>query len=148
MSCCKDVEVKILSISEDFIMPKKATDGSACYDLYSVENIDVAIGEVEAISLGFCMEIPKGYEFQIRCRSGIGKRGIIVSNGIGTIDSDYRGEVKVLLLNLSKDVFRINKGDRIAQGVINKLPLSNLILVDELTDTNRGSGGFGSTGIN
>ena len=147
MSCCKDVEVKILPISDDFILPQKATKGSACYDLYSIENMDIAIGEVKAISLGFCMEIPEGYEFQIRNRSGIGKRGIIVSNGIGTIDSDYRGEVKVLLLNLSNDVFRVNKGDRISQGVLNKLPSTNLVIVDKLTDTNRGSGGFGSTGI-
>jgi dUTP pyrophosphatase len=94
------------------------------------------------------MEIPIGYEAQVRARSGLAiKHGISLVNGIGTIDSDYRGEIKVILVNLSKDKFTINPGDRIAQVVFQKIEKAELIEVKEINDTERGSGGFGHTGI-
>ena len=105
-------------------------------------------GQIALIPTGFTTAIPEGYEAQIRPRSGLAiKHGITVVNSPGTIDSDYRGEVKVALINISKEPYVIFRGDRIAQMVISKVETVAVIEVDELDDTERGDGGFGSTGV-
>ena len=111
-------------------------------DMISIAPMNTAI-----IPTGLTMEIPAGYEVQIRPRSGLAiKKNITVLNTPGTIDADYRGEVKIILTNFGKEPFEIHNGDRIAQMVINKLPQCYLSEVDELNSTQRGAGGFGSTG--
>lgn len=101
-----------------------------------------------ALGTGLAVEVPPGYELQVRPRSGLASQGLIVLNSPGTIDSDYRGEIKVLLHNLNAEhVFRFNNGDRIAQMVLVKLPRVHIEEVSELSDTNRDTGGFGSTGL-
>lgn len=104
-------------------------------------------GETKLFNLGFRVEIPTGYELQIRSRSGMAKKGIFVINSPGTIDSDYRGPVMVLLHNSGDKRFGINHGDRVGQLVLKRAPQANFVLVDILSETERGSGGFGSTGV-
>jgi len=131
-------------------IPKYQTEGSAGFDLTACidNNRIICAGDTEIIPTGFIFEIPNGYEMQIRPRSGLAaKFGITVLNSPGTIDSDYRGEVKVILTNLSNCYFEIKNGDRIAQGVICPVIQAELIEVDELTKTEREQGGFGSTGV-
>jgi len=131
-------------------IPKYQTEGSAGFDLTACidNNRIISAGDTEIIPTGFIFEIPNGYEMQIRPRSGLAaKFGITVLNSPGTIDSDYRGEVKVILTNLSNCYFEIKNGDRIAQGVICPVIQAELIETDELTKTEREQGGFGSTGV-
>lgn len=142
------MKVEIINKSE-FQLPKYKTDGSAGLDLQA--NIDAPIElkplDRALIPTGLFISIPDGYEAQIRGRSGLAlNHGITLANGIGTIDSDYRGEIKVILINLGKESYTINKGDRIAQMVFIKYEKANLILVDELDKTSRGEGGFGHSG--
>jgi dUTP pyrophosphatase len=126
----------------------QATTGSAGYDLISDVNTSLLPSEVFVVPTGTYLEIPKGFEGQIRPRSSLGKNGIIIPNAPGTIDSDYRGEIKVLLLNLGADRYIIKKGDRIAQIIFTRV--SSAIVTHstnvELSPTNRGAGGFGSSG--
>jgi dUTP pyrophosphatase len=131
-------------------LPKYQTELSAGMDL--IANLDHPVilkpMERQLIPTGLFIELPKGYEAQIRPRSGLAyKHGITVLNSPGTIDADYRGEIKVLLINLSDKNFVINDGERIAQMVIAKHELVTWKIVDKLTDTTRGEGGFGSTGV-
>ena len=125
-------------------LPEYATQGAAGFDLCTLEEVRMVPGLVEKVRTGLCMEVPVGYELQIRPRSGMAKRGIIVANSPGTIDSDYRGEICILL---KSDVgVDIPAGTRIAQGVLQKVPKAEFVIVDELSTTERGDGGFGSTG--
>jgi dUTP pyrophosphatase len=144
------IRVGFKHLSPNCKMPTYATAGSACFDLYASETVILYDGRVAPVSLGFAIEIPDGYEMQIRSRSGMAKNGIIIANGIGTIDSDYRGEVKVLLLKLTLSeattCVRINVGDRIAQGIICQVLRTEFEEAIELGETLRGEGGFGSTG--
>ena len=120
-------------------------------DLYAAneEPITLAPLERKLVPLGFTMELPTGYEAQIRPRSGMAiKRGITLSNCVGTVDEDYRGEVCVGLVNLSREDYTINAGDRIAQMVVAPVTKAVIIEADELAETLRGEGGFGSTGYN
>lgn len=142
------MKVKIINKSQ-FELPKYKTDGAAGLDLQA--NIDEKIIlkplERELIGSGLYISIPKGYEGQIRGRSGLAlKHGITLANGIGTIDSDYRGEIKVILVNLSKEDYIINKGDRIAQIVFMKYENVDMIEVEELDKTLRNEKGFGHSG--
>ena len=115
---------------------------------YIDEPICLEPGDRKLIPTGLFMEFEPGYEIQLRARSGLAiKHGIGLVNGVGTIDSDYRGEIKVALINLGGEAFVINNGDRIAQMVISPVVQAEIIPSDELTDTERGKGGFGSTGI-
>jgi dUTP pyrophosphatase len=145
-----DVIVKIKKYDEtkiDYFNLRYATEGSAGMDIYSIEETSLEPGEYKAISTNIAVELPEGYEIQVRPRSGLAiKNGISVINSPGTVDSDYRGEIKVLLINHSKEVFNIKPGDRIAQLVVCKYEKAKLIQVQELSDTKRGEGGFGSTG--
>ncbi|WP_288410039.1 dUTP diphosphatase [uncultured Sphingomonas sp.] len=128
-------------------LPAYATAGAAGMDVVAAETVDLAPGARRAIATGFAMAIPEGYEVQVRPRSGLAlKHGITCLNTPGTIDSDYRGEVKVILANLGHEVFRVVRGERIAQLVPAEVTRASLYEVDVLDDTERGVGGFGSTG--
>lgn len=127
--------------------PVKQTEGSSGYDVVSEISYAIKPGETALIPLGFSVEVPKGYEVQVRNRSGQARKGIIVANGVGTIDSDYRGTVGMLLFNSTSETYEISKGDRVGQIVFAKLPEVTIIeIAEELSQTVRGSGGYGSTG--
>jgi dUTP pyrophosphatase len=129
-------------------MPAYATAGAAGMDICAAENLTLRAGKRHAVATGFAFAIPDGYEVQVRPRSGLAlKHGITCLNTPGTIDSDYRGEVKVILANLGDEDFVINTGDRIAQIVVAPVTQGILVEVDALDDTERGAGGFGSTGV-
>ena len=141
-----DVKIKLENGCENFC-PKKAHPDDAGYDLCS--RIDAVLEPLSgmAIPVGFVMELPSGYEAQIRPRSGLAaKHHITVTNSPGTVDANFRGEVKAILYNLGREPFTIKRGDRIAQMVISELPEVELIEATELSETDRGSGGFGSSG--
>jgi dUTP pyrophosphatase len=132
----------------DLPLPAYATDGAAGMDVVSAEDLILAPGARHAVAAGFAMAIPHGYEVQVRPRSGLAlKHGITCLNTPGTIDSDYRGEVKVILANLGSEPFPIKRGDRIAQLVPAPVQRAVLTEVDSLDATERGVGGFGSTGV-
>lgn len=142
------MKIKVKSLSG--VLPSYETPGSAGMDIraYIDEPIILEPGKRTLVPTGLFMEIPSGYEVQIRARSGLAvKYGIGLVNGIGTIDSDYRGEIKVALINWGEEPFVINNGDRIAQMVVCKYETADLEVADELSDTERGAGGFGHTGI-
>jgi len=142
------IELKLKKLSPLALIPQYQTSQSAGFDLHSIEDIVLLPGERKLISTGLSFEIPQGYEIQIRPRSGLAyKHGISVLNSPGTIDSDYRGEIKVLLINYSDEEFEIKLGDRIAQAIIQKVIQAQFIEVDSLNNTERGDGGFGSTGV-
>ena len=143
-------EILIKRLSKDVSLPKYETEGSSGLDLAA--NIDKQIkispGKSQIIPTGLAVAIPKNFEIQIRPRSGLAaKSQISVLNTPGTIDADYRGELKVILINLSDKVFVVEKGLRIAQMVLSPVIKAKLKEVTELDNTDRGSGGFGSTGI-
>lgn len=145
---------KVLSIAKihpDAVIPSYGEHGeeNSGFDFVSVENRKMVPGERAIISTGLKMEIPTGYEVQVRPRSGFAiKKGVTVLNAPGTVDAGYRGEAKIILINLSDEDVFIQKGDRIAQGVFAKVEHALLVEVKEndLSDTSRGAGGFGSTG--
>jgi dUTP pyrophosphatase len=129
-------------------LPAYATSGAAGMDVVAAETLTLAPGARHAVSTGFAVAIPDGYEVQVRPRSGLAlKHGITCLNTPGTIDSDYRGEVKIILANLGNAPFDIARGDRIAQLVPAAVLRATLSEVDSLDETARGSGGFGSTGV-
>jgi len=140
--------LKFKKLHPDAKIPSYATSGSAGMDIRSIEDVTIGPNRTMIVSTGIAADIPDGYEIQVRPRSGLAlKHGITVLNTPGTIDSDYTGEIKVILHNVRDEAYKVNKGDRIAQLVIGrviKLPIEE---VDEITKkTERGSGGFGSTG--
>ena len=143
-------EILIKRLSKNISLPKYETDGSSGMDLAAnIENkIEIAPGKSAIIPTGLSISIPKNFEIQIRPRSGLAaKNRISVLNTPGTIDADYRGELKVILINLSETAFIIEKGLRIAQMVLCPVIKATLKEVETLEETKRGSGGFGSTGI-
>ena len=143
-------EILIKRLSKDVALPKYETDGSSGLDLaaYTDKQIKILPGKSEIISTGLAVAIPKNFEIQIRPRSGLAaKSQISVLNTPGTIDADYRGELKVILINLSDKVFVVEKGLRIAQMVLCPVVKATLKEVTDLENTERGSGGLGSTGI-
>lgn len=144
------VQIKIINKS-NHKLPEYKTVGSAGVDICANLSQKISLQPLERVLIptGLFLELPLGTEAQVRPRSGLAfKNGITVLNTPGTIDADYRGEVGVILINLSKDTFEINDGDRIAQIVFAKHEVANFELVDELGSTERGEGGFGSTGKN
>ncbi|MEL1249182.1 dUTP diphosphatase [Aurantiacibacter gilvus] len=141
------VRIKRLPHGHGLDLPAYATAGAAGMDIVSAENIILRPGSRHAVATGFAVAIPSGYEIQVRPRSGLAlKHGVTVPNTPGTIDSDYRGELKVIMINLSDDNFPIQRGDRIAQLVLCPVTQGAWEEVDELDATERGAGGFGSTG--
>lgn len=142
------VRVKVKKIHPDAVIPQYKTSGSAGFDLYAIEDVEIQPGETKQIRTGLIFEIPEGYEIQIRPRSGMSlKTPLRISNAPGTIDSDYRGEVMIIAENTSIVPFSVEKGTRIAQGVLQKVPQAEFIEVERVSETERGEGGFGSTGI-
>ena len=141
------VRIKRLPHGEGLALPAYATQGAAGMDVLAAEDVTLAPGARHAVATGFSVAIPEGYEIQVRPRSGLAlKHGISVPNTPGTIDSDYRGELKVILINLSAEPFAIARGDRIAQLVLAPVTQAAWEEVAELDETSRGAGGFGSTG--
>ena len=143
-----EIALQRLPHGEGLPLPSYATDGAAGMDVVAAEDLTLAPGARHAVATGFAMAIPAGYEVQVRPRSGLAlKHGITCLNTPGTIDSDYRGEVKVILANLGSESFAIARGDRIAQLVPAPVQRATLSEVESLDETARGSGGFGSTGV-
>jgi len=142
------MNIKVKSLSGT--LPSYETEGSAGMDIraYIDGTIILEPGKRALIPTGLFMEIPSGYEVQIRARSGLAvKYGIGLTNGIGTIDSDYRGEIKIALINWGEEPFIVNNGDRIAQMVVCRYEKARLEPAEELSETDRGAGGFGHTGV-
>lgn len=141
------VEVKRLPHGGGLPLPAYATSGAAGMDVVSAETVTIAPDARHAVATGLALAIPEGYEIQVRPRSGLAlKHGITVPNTPGTIDSDYRGELKVILINLGSEPFAIQRGDRVAQLVLAPVVQAAWDEVEELDATERGEGGFGSTG--
>mgnify|MGYP000873108374 CR=1 FL=1 len=143
------LKIKQIDGAKDLPLPAYMTEGAAGMDLYAnlPDRTIISQGEIKVVSTGICIALPIGYEAQIRPRSGLAaKYGISIVNSPGTIDADYRGEIKVILINHGDKDFIINRGDRIAQMVINKIEIVHFKVEEILDDTERGSGGFGHTG--
>lgn len=148
----KELKIKIKRLSQDFSdieLPHYATAGSAGMDIRAAikEDIFLEPGKVELIPTNLSVEIPVGYEIQVRPRSGLAaKYSIGILNSPGTIDSDYRGEVKIIIMNFGKENFKISRGERIAQLIVSKVYTAKIEEVDDLNSSHRGEGGFGHTG--
>lgn len=141
------VRVKRLPHGEGLDLPVYATPGAAGMDVVSAEDVVIVPGGRHAVATGLAMAIPHGFEIQVRPRSGLAlKHGISVPNSPGTIDSDYRGELKVILINHGPAAFEIRRGDRVAQLVLAPVTRATWLETDALDETVRGEGGFGSTG--
>lgn len=142
-----DVQLQWLDHGKGLRAPSYATDGAAGLDVVAAEDVTLAPGQRHAVATGFSIAIPEGYEVQVRPRSGLAlKHGITCLNTPGTIDHDYRGEVKVILANLGSEPFEVRRGERIAQLVPAPVTKAAFREVDSLGETQRGAGGFGSTG--
>lgn len=143
-----DIAVKRLPHGQDLPLPTYATAGAAGMDVVSAEDVTLPSMGRHAVATGLALAIPEGFEVQVRPRSGLAlKHGISLPNTPGTIDSDYRGELKIILINLDAEPFEIKRGDRIAQLIIAPVQLGRMVEVAELDATVRGIGGFGSTGM-
>ena len=139
--------VKFRTIDPAAILPSYAHPGDAGMDIRSVEELTIAPGERALVHTGLVMVLPPGYEAQVRPRSGLAlKNGITVLNSPGTIDEGYRGEVGVILANFGKEPFKVEKGSKIAQVVVAPCTRAEIVATDDIDDTERGTGGFGSTG--
>ena len=142
-----EIELQRLPHGEGLPVPARATEHAAGLDVVAAENLTLEPGKRHAVGTGFAIAIPEGYEVQVRPRSGLAlKHGITCLNTPGTIDHDYRGEVKVILANLGGEPFEVRRGERIAQLVPAPVLKAAFHEVTELTETSRGAGGFGSTG--
>jgi dUTP pyrophosphatase len=148
----QQIEIKFKRLRKELNhipLPSYATKGSAGLDIYAAidKPITLAHGEIEMVPTNISVEIPEGYEIQVRPRSGLAaKHGIGILNSPGTIDSDYRGEIKIIMINFGKEDFVIQPAERIAQLVVSKVYTAKFIETDELNSTSRGEGGFGHTG--
>lgn len=142
------IQVQVVQLEEarGLPLPQYQTKGSAGMDLLAVGNQAIGPEATAVVKTGIKMVVPEGYEIQIRSRGGLASKGIFVTNGPGTVDSDYRGEIMVLLTNSSPHVFNIKRGDRIAQAVFAAVTRGLLVNVTELDQTERGEGRFSSTG--
>jgi dUTP pyrophosphatase len=142
-----DIQLKRLAHGEGLPLPVYATEHAAGLDVVAAEEVTLAPGARHAVATGFAIAIPHGYEVQVRPRSGLAlKHGVTCLNTPGTIDSDYRGEVKVILANLGTEPFEVRRGERIAQLVPATVLRADFKVVESLDETVRGGGGFGSTG--
>jgi len=147
------MQVKIIRLSNEFNdlpLPNYQTEGSAGMDICAAltEPVTIPVGGISLIPTSIAISLPSGYECQVRSRSGLAaKNGIFALNSPGTIDSDYRGEIKIILANFGKENFIVNRGNRIAQLIIAKYERITWQIVNKLDDTERGQGGFGSSGV-
>lgn len=149
MNLSFEVQINRLAGNEDIELPRKMSELASGFDLYAAvtEHLTLQPGQRALVPTGIAIAMPGGLEAQIRPRSGLAfKHGITCLNTPGTIDADYRGEIKVLLINLGQEPFVIQRNERIAQMVFQIVPEVNLVQVDELSETVRGAGGFGHTG--
>ena len=143
------VRIKRVGDTADLPLPKRMTEHAAGFDVFAAvsEPLVLAPGQVRIVPCGFAMALPEGYEAQMRPRSGLASKfGVTLVNSPGTIDSDYRGEVCVPMINLGKEPFTVSRAMRVAQMVVKRVPPVQLLEVAELDDTDRGAGGFGHTG--
>ena len=141
--------IKFKKLFDDVILPNYAHKEDAGMDIYSYEDLIIPSGSWALVKTGFCMELPTGYEAQVRSKSGVAlKSGVFVLNSPGTIDENYRGEVGVILMNVSKEDYQVSKNQKVAQMVINKVEHFEVEEVTDVSKTERGTGGFGSTGLN
>lgn len=145
MSQLPPLPIKRLHV--DALLPVYKHPGDAGMDLSSIEALTLQPGEIQAVATGLALAIPPGYVGLVHPRSGLASQGLTVANAPGTIDAGYRGEIKVLLINLGREAFVIKKGDRIAQLLVQTVAHLPLVESANLDDTARGSGGFGSTGV-
>ena len=142
------MKVKIKKLHKDAVVPKYAHEGDAGVDFFAITKHSLKSGERCLVGTGLSFEFPNGYELQIRPRSGLAlKKGISIVNTPGTLDAGYRGELGIIIINHGQEDFEINPGDKIAQGVFNKIEICEFEEVEELSDSVRGGGGFGSTGL-
>ena len=143
------VKIRRIPGAQDVPLPVRMTEHAAGFDLHAAVSVPTTLqpGEIKLIPCGFAMAVPPGYEAQVRPRSGLSSKfGVTMINAPGTIDADYRGEVHVPLVNHGHQPFTVERGMRIAQMLVLPVPLVNLVEVEELDETTRGSGGFGHTG--
>lgn len=141
------MKVKFKKLHPDAQIFVYQREGDAGADIYSNEEVVINPMDVCIVKTGIAVQLPKDHELQIRCRSGLASKGIVLANGIGTIDETYRGEIGVILLNTNDVPKKIYKGDRIAQAVLAPVLKAEFVEVDELSETERGDKGFGSTGV-
>ncbi|RVY25743.1 dUTP diphosphatase [Helicobacter pylori] len=142
------MKIKIQKTHPNALIPEYQTEGSSGFDLHAVEEVMIKPHSVGLVRIGICLSLEVGYELQVRTRSGLAlNHQVMVLNSPGTVDNDYRGEIKVILANLSDKDFKVQIGDRIAQGVVQKTYKAEFIECERLDETSRGSGGFGSTGV-
>jgi dUTP pyrophosphatase len=144
------LKIKKVKGFEDLPNPKYMTEGSVGMDLYAAitDSVQIKPNEFKLVSTGICIQLPKGYEGQVRPRSGLAaKYGISLLNTPGTIDWDYRGELRIIMINFGQELFTVNRGDRVAQIVFNKVEIPLIEMVEEIEKTDRGTNGFGSTGL-
>lgn len=143
-----EVKIQLLPSYEGFPLPAYQTDGAAGFDFYAAEKAALLPGHHAMIATGLKVAVPQGYELQVRPRSGLAaKHAVTVLNSPGTIDSDYRGEIKILLINFGQEPFLIERGMRIAQGIIAPYVKGEFTVTESLEATERGEGGFGHTGL-
>lgn len=141
-------EIAVKVVNRSGTIPSYKTAGAAGADLSSAQELILMPGQYRAVDTGLSFEIPEDYECQIRARSGLAaNHGVTVLNGVGTVDSDFRGNVKVILINHGQLPFAIRKGDRIAQAVFAPVTRATFVEAENLSETERGEGGFGSTGV-
>lgn len=141
-----EVELKIVRIDKNLPVPSYMSEGAVGIDLFSAKTYSLDPGQIKLFPTGIKVAVPSGYELQIRPRSGLAKKGLGIVNSPGTVDNDYRGEIKVCLINFGKHPFPVNRGDRIAQAVLSPVVRPRVVCVDSLDETVRGRKGFGSTG--
>lgn len=145
------MEVKVKKLRAGAVLPEYQTDQAAAMDVHACLDAPMTVEPMERfmVPTGLAFEIPEGYEMQIRARSGLSiKHGMTMVNGVGTIDADYRGELSILMINLSQESFTIEPDMRVAQLLISKVEKISWQLAEDLSETTRGAAGFGSTGIN
>lgn len=141
------MKMKIKKLNSEAIIPQYQSQGAAGFDFHALNELVLQPGERGIIETGLAVALDIGYELQVRPRSGLAfKHGISIVNTPGTVDSDYRGEVKIVLINHGSEEFAVKKGERVAQGVIKEVVQAQIVEVDELDSTQRGEAGFGSTG--
>ncbi len=142
------IKIKIKKVHPEAIIPHYVHEGDAGMDVYSIEECTLNSQEIKLVKTGLAFEIPKGYEIQVRPKSGLAlKHGITLTNSPGTLDSGYRGELGVILQNEGKNTYEVKKGEKIAQIVLAKYEEAEIEEVNEISETSRGDGGFGSTGL-
>lgn len=141
------MEIKFKKLYLDAKIFKYQREGDAGADIYANEEVTIQPMEVSIIKTGIALQLPANHELQIRCRSGLASKGVVLANGVGTIDETYRGEIGVILMNTNDKPIKIQKGDRVAQAVLAPVLRAKFVEVEELSETVRGAKGFGSSGV-